>query len=140
MLISEFARATGLSVDTIRFYVRRGLIIPHLSEKGGRNPYQVFTEEHVSVAKVIRVAQSLGLSLKEIAALIEERRKGRFTRERSLKIMSTQLERLDAKAAEMEAMRSYLRDKIAWMKGGEIGSCPDFDEYAKRARLQLVLV
>lgn len=140
MLISEFARATGLSVDTVRFYVRRGLIIPQLSDKGGRNPYQVFTDEHISVAKIIRVAQSLGMSLKEISSMIEERRKGRFTREKSLKMLKTNLERLDAKAAEMDAMRSYLRDKIAWKEGGEVGACPDFDEYAKRATREVVLV
>jgi DNA-binding transcriptional MerR regulator len=28
MLISVFARAAGLSVDTVNFYVRRGLLAP----------------------------------------------------------------------------------------------------------------
>ena len=35
MLISEFARATGLSTDTVRFYVRRGLLKPLAGSKGG---------------------------------------------------------------------------------------------------------
>jgi MerR family regulatory protein len=34
MLISEFARAAGLSRDTVRFYVRRGLLAPLAGNKG----------------------------------------------------------------------------------------------------------
>src|SRR5258708_27567644 len=68
MLISEFARRAGLTTDTVRFYVRRGLITPERNGKG-RNPYQVFTADHVRAAKIIRTAQSLGMSLKEIAAI-----------------------------------------------------------------------
>ena len=59
MLISEFARAAGLSRDTVHFYVRRGLLTPLAGNKGGSNPYQVFTNEHVQMARTIRMAQSL---------------------------------------------------------------------------------
>jgi MerR family copper efflux transcriptional regulator len=47
--------------------VRRGLLTPETNGKGGRNPYQVFTAEHVRAAKFICTAQSLGLSLKVAA-------------------------------------------------------------------------
>ena len=70
MLISEFARATELSRDTVRFYVRRGLLKPLAGNKGGSNPYQVFTHEHVQTARAIRMAQSLGFSLREIRELV----------------------------------------------------------------------
>jgi MerR family copper efflux transcriptional regulator len=49
--------------------VRRGLLTPETNGKGGRNPYQVFTAEHVRAAKFICTAQSLGLSLKDLAAI-----------------------------------------------------------------------
>lgn len=127
MLISEFARATGLTRDTVRFYVRRGLLTPETNAKGGRHPYQSFTAADVQAAKVIRAAQSLGMSLKEIAAISEERRAGRITRERSIEIVSGQLLRLEAKAAELEAMKAYLRAKIDWLTGGEQGRQPDFE-------------
>ena len=42
MLISEFARRTALSVDTVRYYVRAGLMTPQQGTRGGRNPYQEF--------------------------------------------------------------------------------------------------
>jgi MerR family transcriptional regulator, copper efflux regulator len=41
MLISEFTRATGLSRDTVRFYVRRGLLAPLAGNKGGSSLCQV---------------------------------------------------------------------------------------------------
>ncbi len=129
MLISQFAREAGLPTDTVRFYIRRGLLTPQINGKGGRNPYQEFTAEHVRDARIIRMAQSLGMSLKEIAAIGKEYREGRITRGRSIEIMSQQLERLDAKAAELQAMGNYLRAKIKWLKGGEKGPEPDFGKY-----------
>ncbi|MDQ0474230.1 MerR family transcriptional regulator [Labrys wisconsinensis] len=130
MLISAFARATGLTPDTVRFYVRRGLLVPQTNGKGGRNPYQHFTAENVREARLIRMAQSLGLSLKEIAAVGVEHREGRITRERSIELMAAQLARLERKAAELEAMAGYLRAKIAWLESGEQGPEPDFGDHA----------
>ena len=104
MLISDFARETGLTPDTIRFYIRRGLITPETGSKGGRNPYQIFTAAHVREARLIRMAQSLGMSLKEISAISEEHRKGLITEARSIELMGLQLEKLEQKQAELDAM------------------------------------
>ena len=72
MLISEFARRAGMSIDTVRFYIRKGLLAPATGAKGGSNPYQIFTEAHLEGARIIRMAQGLGFSLREIAALAAE--------------------------------------------------------------------
>jgi len=126
MLISAFAAATGLSRDTVRFYVRLGLLRPKTNGKGGRHPYQFFTGEDIQAAEVIRVGQSLGLSLKEIAALDTERRESGITSERLIEILSGQLARLEAKAADLAAMTSFVRAKIDWLVAGGRGSQPDF--------------
>jgi MerR family copper efflux transcriptional regulator len=131
MLISEFARVTGLPRDTVRFYARLGLLQPKTNGKGGRHPYSVYTDKDIQAAEVIRISQSLGMSLKEIAAFTEERRKGHLTRERRVKIMSVQLVSLETKASELEIMISYVRDKIDWLKGGERGPGPNFENYAR---------
>ncbi len=130
MLISEFARAAGLTMDTVRYYIRRGLLTPETNGLGGRNAYQIFTGEHVRIARIIRLAQSLGLSLKDIAAIGEEDRAGGISTERSIEIMSTQLVRLEQKAAELASMAAYLRAKIAWLKGGQQGPEPELDGLA----------
>jgi len=129
MLISEFARATGLSRDTIRFYVRRGLLMPFAGNKGGSNPYQVFTNEHVQMARTIRMAQSLGFSLREIAALNVEYQAKRMTPSRGAEILSAQLVRLEEKAAHVDAMIGYIRAKLAWLAAGSKGPEPNFTDY-----------
>jgi len=126
MLISEFVVATGLSRDTVRYYVRLGLLQPVANGKGGRNPYQFFTIEDLRASEVIRVGQSLGLSLKDIAALDTERRAQGIEGVRLIEVLNQQLAQLDLKAAELDAMRRYLRAKIDWVRAGEPGSHPAF--------------
>jgi MerR family copper efflux transcriptional regulator len=130
VLISDFARRAGLTPDTVRFYVRLGLLRPETSVKGGARPYQVFTAEHLLAAKIIRTAQSLGMALKEIAAISEARRAGDMTRDRSIETLTAQLDRLEIKNAELVAMKSYLNAKIAWLKRGEQGPPPDFETFS----------
>ncbi len=134
MLISEFARAAGLSTDTVRFYIRRGLLTPETNGKGGRNPYQVFTAEHVRSARMIRMAQSLGMSLKEISALSDEYRENGMTAERSIEVMTAQLVRLETKMEEMQSMADYIKAKLAWLHGGCEGPEPDFAVYGSDDR------
>ncbi|MEA3174083.1 MAG: MerR family transcriptional regulator, copper efflux regulator, partial [Gammaproteobacteria bacterium] len=118
--------------DTVRFYARLGLLQPQTNGKGGRHPYSVFTDEDVRAAEVIRISQSLGMSLKEIAAFNEERRGGHLTSERRVEIMSAQLVRLESKATELETMISYVRAKIDFLMGSQRGPEPDFRSYARR--------
>jgi MerR family copper efflux transcriptional regulator len=132
MLISEFARVTGLTRDTVRFYARLGLLRPRTNGKGGRHPYSVFTDKDIQAAEVIRILQSLGMSLKEIAAINEERRNGELTCERSLEITRAQLVRLEAKGTELDMMISYVRAKIAWLTRDKQGRRPDFWSYMRR--------
>ncbi|WNJ88115.1 MerR family transcriptional regulator [Bosea sp. 685] len=124
VLISEFARATGLTTDTVRFYVRLGLLRPGAGTKGGRHPYQIFSESDLRAAERIRLSQAAGLSLKEIAILGAERRAGRMTSERRIEVVSAQIDKLEAKAAELKAMADYLRAKRTWLVSGEQGAEP----------------
>jgi MerR family transcriptional regulator, copper efflux regulator len=125
MLISDFARRAGLSTDTVRYYVRIGLLRPETSAKGGEHPYQVFAVDDLLAVRIIRTAQSLGLSLKEIAAISEPRRAGDMTKDRSVAVLSAQLDRLEVKAAELTALRRYLTAKIAWLRADGDGPPPE---------------
>jgi DNA-binding transcriptional MerR regulator len=133
MLISQFARRAGLSVDTVRYYVRVGLLRPEVGAKGGGNPYQVFTPEHLLAARIIRTAQAVGMSLKEVAAISAERRAKGMTPQRSAQILRTQVELLEVKAAAISAMSRYLSAKADWLEGGEKGAPPDFPDVGRDA-------
>lgn len=124
MLIGEFARKTGLSVATIRFYMRKRLLAPEIGLLGGSNPYASFTERDVQTARMIRFGQSLGMSLKDIAAVNDEMQADGLTRERAVDIMDEQLARLERKAQELTLMADYLRAKRNWIANGQMGDEP----------------
>ena len=126
MQISEFSRRTGLSRDTVRFYVRLGLLKPKTSDKGGSNPYQVFGDEDVQLAEVIRISQALGMSLKEIGALSQARREGRASDEKSIEVLSKQAALMAQRARQFESMADYLRAKVAWLRHGKATAQPSF--------------
>jgi MerR family copper efflux transcriptional regulator len=119
MLISEFSRLTGLTRDTVRFYVRLGLFKPLSSVKGGRNPYQLFSAKDIEFAELIRVSQALGMSLKQIADLIQVRREGRTSTARSIRVLSERLALVEQRARQLDSMAEYLRAKIEWLRSGK---------------------
>lgn len=128
MLIGEFAQRTGLSQDTVRFYVRKGLLRPQLGAKGGRNPYQIFTDQDASTVRMIRFAQSLGLPLKEIAEIATELQREGLSPAREIEIMDVQLVRLEQKATELAELTNYLRAKRDWVACGKPGDEPRFTD------------
>jgi MerR family mercuric resistance operon transcriptional regulator len=68
MRISTVARKAGVGVETVRFYEREGLIDqPAKPANGG---YRSYPPEIVDRIRLIRQAQSLGFSLKEIDELL----------------------------------------------------------------------
>ncbi len=101
-----------------------GLLQPGATQKGGRHPYQAFTDEDVRSADIIRVGQALGLSLREIADLRESRRKGGLPLKKRVELMKDQLARLEKKSADLDRLKAYVRAKIAWQKAGEKGDEP----------------
>ncbi len=129
MLISEFARAADLPVDTIRFYITKGLLKPERSTKGGSNPYQVFRKEDVTAARMIRLQQTLGYSLGEILELNEEYRAGEHSPERTVEVLQSQIARLEERKAALDQALSFLRGKVDWIKAGKPEGAPRLEDY-----------
>lgn len=67
MQIGEVARETGLTVDAIRFYERRGLLREPVRSDGG---FRLYVDTDVSALRFIRRMQALGFSLEEIGELL----------------------------------------------------------------------
>jgi DNA-binding transcriptional MerR regulator len=70
--IGKAAKLAGVSVDTIRFYQRLGLIKGATRTASG---YRLFNGAQISDLKFVRHAQELGFSLKEIKELLALRQK-----------------------------------------------------------------
>jgi len=64
----ELARATGVSVHTIRYYQRIGLLTP---AKDALNGYHQFSVADGQAVRFIKRAQSVGLTLDEVAVIFE---------------------------------------------------------------------
>lgn len=65
--IGEALKETGLSVDTIRFYEKEGLLKRSTRTEGG---FRLFGQREIDALKFIRKAQELGFSLQEVRELL----------------------------------------------------------------------
>lgn len=70
--IGEAAKLAGVSVDTVRFYQKLGLVRVPARSTGG---YRLFDEDQIHNLKFVRHAQDLGFSLSEIRDLLALRQK-----------------------------------------------------------------
>lgn len=65
--IGQVAQETGLSIDTIRFYEKQGLLKRSPRTEGG---FRLFGISDIETLKFVRKAQELGFSLNEIRELL----------------------------------------------------------------------
>lgn len=115
MQIAAFCTATGLSRDTVRFYLKRGLLAPTFNAANG---YADFDQAQVERALVIKTSQALGFTLKEIATLSAEWEAVGDDVQWQLRLMHERLAALDAQARKLRALRSYFAAKIRWLEAG----------------------
>jgi MerR family mercuric resistance operon transcriptional regulator len=67
MTISKLAASAGVAVSTVRFYERAGLLP---AEQRSANNYRSYGEKSVERLRLIRAAQGVGLSMKDVAELL----------------------------------------------------------------------
>src|SRR5438552_16510410 len=73
MQIGELAKETRVTVQTVRFYERRGLMPQPLRRESG---YRDFGEGDLRRLEFIRHAKALGFSLQEIREILRMRERG----------------------------------------------------------------
>ncbi len=73
MTIGELARRARINPRTLRFYERSGILAPAARTDAG---YRLYTERDAARLSFIRRAQTLGLSLSDIAGIIALREAG----------------------------------------------------------------
>lgn len=105
--IGEVAKRSGLSVKTIRYYEEIGLLGPTVerSESG----YRLFEPQALNRLAFIRRAQSLGLSLIEIAKILEVHDQGELPCGEVKQHLETRLETLSEQIEALEILQSELK-------------------------------
>jgi len=104
MRIGELARASGLSVDTLRFYEKRGLI---RSERAA-NGYRSFDPVNVDLLGYVFMARRLGFTLAEIAAEIPALADAGLNDGRVRALINTKIAAVDARIDDL----GHLRDEL----------------------------
>lgn len=125
MLIKQFCEATGLPRDTVRFYVKRGLLKPTIGSASG-NRYQHFDAAQVERAMLIRSAQGLGFTLRQIGELAKDYEKNAISVEDRAGVLRAQLAQITARERDLREMRRYIEVKLLWLEAGASGAPPTF--------------
>lgn len=110
MKIGEVARACEVSVDTVRFYERRGLVPPPVRTPSG---YRSYPESTVGRIRLARRLQALGMTLDEVSAALHAGDQGTATCASERWRLESVLDRIEARIAELRAVRRDVRSVLA---------------------------
>ncbi|WP_138413555.1 MerR family transcriptional regulator [Sinomonas gamaensis] len=121
MRISEAAAAAGTTAKTLRFYEEIGLL-PGI----GRTPsgYRDYPDEIVQRAAFIRRSRAAGLSLEQAAALLAVHDAGTRPCSHVRDRLVDQLEAVDARISELQALRNSLAAQLEAAASGPEGCDP----------------
>ena len=117
MKIGAVARASGVSVDTVRFYERVGVLAaPERTESG----YRVYGPSTVERIRLTRELQAIGFTLTDVVDALAAHDAGGASCESERWRLDAVLARVDARLAELTALRARI---VAAREACESGSC-----------------
>jgi MerR family Zn(II)-responsive transcriptional regulator of zntA len=108
MLINELSKMTGISVHTIRFYEKSGLIEGRRDETVKSNNYFHYDEETAEKLEFITDAKSVGFTIREIGQIIDAWYNNKFSKEEKLELLEQKLISLDQKLKEIKDMKKQI--------------------------------
>lgn len=107
--IGEIAMRSGVSVDTVRFYERRGLIARALRSNSG---YRLFPPETIERIQFIKQAQEFGFSLDEIREILTDSNGGVSECRRVRDLLHGKLAELNERMKKMRDFRHLLQKNL----------------------------
>jgi DNA-binding transcriptional MerR regulator len=117
MKIGELAKESGVSIDTIRFYERRGVLPPPERQPSGYRIYDSATVERIRLAKEL---QALSFTLDEVIDALHSFDAGDPGCSQERWRLEKVLERIDEKVIELRRTR---RDILRVLADCSAGSC-----------------
>ena len=120
LTIGKLAAATGVNIETIRYYERAGLIAQPARTQGN---YRTYEQSDVTRLRFIKRTRDLGFSLEQVRALLSisgerERDCGRVDA-----LAIEHLAEVDRKIADLKALRHELAEAVASCVGGTVAEC-----------------
>ncbi len=122
--IGEVSKITDLSVDTLRYYEKYGLLT-----KVGRNDAGVrsYDEHNISTLRFIKRAQRMNFTLAEIKDLLHMRRDPQHARHEVRRLTQQKLEVIENHLEELATLKNELTLLLNLCHSSENG-CPIIDE------------
>jgi DNA-binding transcriptional MerR regulator len=121
MRIGQVASGAGVTVDTVRFYERRGLLPAPTRRPSGYREYPASTVERIRMARSL---QHLGFTLDEIVDALRAHDAGTATCDTELWRVEAVLERIDAKIAELRHTRRLVTTTLRECRSGRCRFAP----------------
>jgi MerR family transcriptional regulator, copper efflux regulator len=130
--IGQVARQSGVGVETVRFYERRGLIPqPPRPESGFRR----YPQEAVTRIRFIRRSKALGFSLREIKELLSLRVDSKTTCDEARGRAEAKIADIEGKVRHLGEMKRALTKLTAACRGkGPTAECPILEALGKQDR------
>ena len=122
MRIGELSERTGLSPKALRFYESRGLLPAPVRTASG---YRDYPPEAAERLRFVREAQTAGLTLAEIASVLDLKNSGVGACEHTTALLRRHLDELDARIDALRTTRVHLRELAARSAGLDPSNCTD---------------
>jgi len=110
MTVSQLAKRLGINPDTVRYYVRCGLLTP---EKDPHNGYKHFSQQDAHRLSFILQAKSLGFSLSDIQTIIDQSAQGQSPCPNVREITARRLSETEQKIAAMQKTLAQMKAATA---------------------------
>lgn len=107
MRIGDVARQAGVSVDTVRFYERVGVLPPAARTSSGYRDYAPGTVERIELTREL---QAIGFTLADAVDALAAHDAGGATCDSERWRLEAVLARVDARLAELAALRDRIVD------------------------------
>lgn len=121
MLIHELSIKTGLSIHTIRFYEKSGLIKGKRDGAVKSNNYFHYDEETVEKLEFVNDAKLVGFTINEIGQIIDAWYNNKFSKKEKLSILEDKLVALEIKLKEIKEMKKLITQ---FKQDVKTGQCP----------------
>lgn len=109
LTVSQLAKQLSISADTVRHYVRCGLINP---ERDPTNGYKRFNDDDIKRLKFILQAKPLGFSLADIQTIIDQASHGESPCPQVRTIMEARLKETAEKIKAMQSTYKQMQNAV----------------------------
>src|SRR5262249_27488374 len=110
---AQVVEETGLSIDTLRYYEKIGLLDPVDRDAAGRRR---FTDHHLQQLSVVTCLRESGMPVADVARYAALVRAGAHTIDQRVELLEQPAERVRAHIESLRDQQRYIQRKIAYYR------------------------